>query len=139
MDIIFSNNVSGMQGFICCNRTFQLHFCRSHRGVDIQFFFSQPAFGNTDITYHAVHTIRSERTLLISSFIQVVFPAPRKPETMVTFVIFFASFLWGRPCRMPRQGPFLSKSIDHNAVSDKKSSLNSDYRAEWDIGIHNAR
>ena len=57
-----------MQSFIRCDRTFQLHFCRSHRGVDIQFFFSQPAFGDTDITYHAVHTIRPERTLLIGSF-----------------------------------------------------------------------
>ena len=67
MDILFGNDISGMQRLIRCNGTLQFHLCRGNGRVDIQFFFSQPTFGNTDITYHAVHTVGAKRALLIGS------------------------------------------------------------------------
>ena len=56
-----------MQRLVRSNGTLQFHFGGRDGRVDIQFLPAQPMLGNADITNHAVHTVRSQRTLLVCS------------------------------------------------------------------------
>ena len=67
MEVLLCDDLARMQRAAGSDGAFQLHLCRSHGSVDVQLFFPQPTFSYPDVAYHAVHPVRSQRALLVSS------------------------------------------------------------------------